>query len=721
MYTDIIQFLNNKRLNEALTQLSAYIAGTDNWTLHSKWENLSSTYGFMKQYAAQGMDDPQRSKMFDNLIAQTYGLADETHLIVEARKRNSEFGKAIANNVNAAVSFQELSDIIELNDIDKQTQRYKEGQISADEINAIRKKNEEAIDKIFLKAWTSLLWNDSQMADAESLVHSLGHYTTAMGTFISGVTLNLLNLFDEKKFILLIKVYQFATNLAIGQRALVGLTLAVYFQKDRFAQHPNAVTALDSLKENAKAVSQMRDIQILFLQTRETEKANKKMREEIIPQMIKSTKLMDPKFKIENLEDLEDLNPEWEKGKEKFSDKLKEMSDLQIEGVDTNMGTFAQLKHYPFFKTAAHWFYPFDPNNSYVADIIDQDAGKKKSLFGMLLDTPMFCNSDKYSFYMTLTSLKNSGMDMINEEIFMQDHALKEESNFARYKKKEETPINIARQYIQDIYRFFKLWMFRSELSDIFKDRLTFWENTYLHSLIMKEDTQLQIANYLFNKEYMEEAAELYEDLRNHQTLEADTLQKLGYCYQKMKNYAKAIDAFKQADIIKSDNYWTLKHLAICYKRSEEYKEALNYYSKLLEQRPDNLNILLQTGQCLAILERFDEALNHFYKVEYLGKSTESAQRAIGWCQFMSGKYDKAIEIYRKVIENNEPIVNDWLNWGHAYIAKNNTTEAIRCYKEAERLCSTHDDFMKHYLADKNALLKQGIEENNIYIMADLI
>ena len=37
-----------------------------------------------------------------------------------------------------------------------------------------------------------------------------------------------------------------------------------------------------------------------------------------------------------------------------------EKGELQLEGADTYLSAFAQLKSYPFFRQAAHWFYPFD-------------------------------------------------------------------------------------------------------------------------------------------------------------------------------------------------------------------------------------------------------------------------------------------------------------------------------------------------------------------------
>lgn len=69
------------------------------------------------------------------------------------------------------------------------------------------------------------------------------------------------------------------------------------------------------------------------------------------------------------MEDLEDKNPEWEKEIKRVEEYLHELGALQSEGADTYMSAFSQLKSYPFFRQAAHWFYPFDRQQPDVAQV----------------------------------------------------------------------------------------------------------------------------------------------------------------------------------------------------------------------------------------------------------------------------------------------------------------------------------------------------------------
>lgn len=62
-------------------------------------------------------------------------------------------------------------------------------------------------------------------------------------------------------------------------------------------------------------------------------------------------------------------NPEWQDFLESsgIADRMKELSEIQEEGGDVLMGTFSQLKSFPFFYSPANWFRPFHADNSVVA------------------------------------------------------------------------------------------------------------------------------------------------------------------------------------------------------------------------------------------------------------------------------------------------------------------------------------------------------------------
>ena len=91
MHKDIIQLLDQRRVKEALTQLNALIAETDYWKLKSEAENLQTTYNYMLQYAAQGMEDPEQGKLYRQIVRKAYELTDQLEFLGKYRKAYGQF------------------------------------------------------------------------------------------------------------------------------------------------------------------------------------------------------------------------------------------------------------------------------------------------------------------------------------------------------------------------------------------------------------------------------------------------------------------------------------------------------------------------------------------------------------------------------------------------------------------------------------------------------
>ena len=96
--------------------------------------------------------------------------------------------------------------------------------------------------------------------------------------------------FDIRKFMLLFDAYQHSAN-DINQRAIVGLALIIYRYDKRLSLYPEVAARLKLLNEDAIFANNLSVIQIQLLRCRETEKIDKKMREEILPELMKNPNL----------------------------------------------------------------------------------------------------------------------------------------------------------------------------------------------------------------------------------------------------------------------------------------------------------------------------------------------------------------------------------------------------------------------------------------------
>ena len=203
-------------------------------------------------------------------------------------------------------SYQELCQCLEdfSEDIRLSQLATKDGKQLFERQQEIRKKHEKNLDELFDRIWTSTFWSEEEISGIRQISESLLVETNDLAVVVSAVTLNLLQLFDPAKFQFLLTVYRQRTESLITQRALTGILLAAYYHEERLSMYPELTAALSMLSELPQAIEQVNKLQTLLLLSRETEKIEKKMREEIIPQMLKTQHLINPDMKIEDIEDL---------------------------------------------------------------------------------------------------------------------------------------------------------------------------------------------------------------------------------------------------------------------------------------------------------------------------------------------------------------------------------------------------------------------------------
>ena len=181
-----------------------------------------------------------------------------------------------------------------------------------------------------------------------------------------------------------------------------------------------------------------------------------------------------------------------------------------------------------------------------------------------------------------------------------------------------------------------------------------------------------------------------------------------------------AVDAYLKADMLKPDHLWTLRHLATCYRQMKNFDAALEYYHRVETIQPENHNVLFYTASCLAEQKRYEDALQYFFKLDFLENNCMKAWRGIGWCSFISLKYEQAMKYYEKIIEH-KPLAIDYMNAGHVAWVMGNIQKAAVLYGKAITACGTRERFLEMFHKDEEPLLKQGIREEDIPLMLDLL
>ncbi len=716
MYTDCIELLKNNRLKETLAKLKIFADELDNWQMQQEVERIQSTYGLMLEYMERGVVDPQQEMVYNRIMNSAYELIDRAEFI--RKNREGKTVKARLYNKYQRLQPSDFSAIgVKLEAYAQDWAMLELSGASETELNAQRKalalQHERQVDALFYKIWVSLHWSEEDLAEAEGLFNSLMISANDLAVMVSAVTLNLLEYFDEAKLRLLVKVYLNRTETVITQRALVGIAWVVMAYSERVERYPDLKKRLDLLKEQPKLADELYRIQTLFLLTRETEKLDGKMDDEIMNMISKNPNIMDAPF---NLDDLDEMNPEWKEGLTKLSEEAGKMNRLQMEGVDTYVNFFSKLKTSAFFSETPHWFYPFDLNQSELVGWLSQED-TKSSPTNLVLRNPLFCDSDKYSiaqsFLSIPTSMRGDFFSMLNMNDLPQE-GLSHLDELQHIAEKAEFE---SQRYIHDLYRFFYYSSPGKELSNIFKSLPLLWENPIWAGVMDLS----RLAEFLFGKAYYKEAKEVYQMLVSQGVSDGEVYQKYGFSCQKEGDYVQAVAMYEHADILNPDNPWTLKRIGRCYKQLKEYQKALDVFMRLNTLQSEKADCLFQIGQCMVGLHEYQEALSYLFKVEYLKGCSENISRSIAWCCFKLGKYEKAIAYYEKNIQEASGEVSDWLNLGHVYLVEGLLGEAVKCYRQVERECGSHEAFLKLYQADFPVVEIYGIDRMRYDWVAEML
>ncbi len=709
--------LSEKRVKDALIILGDLTKSYHGGNLIDEHYNLEFTYKSMLKYTVEGVSDPEQQKVYNNILVSCYHLSDQLFSEILENKSSAAFYETRrtlkTQNINLIDSLEHFMAEMKKNEIGKEAGI----QITS---------QKEIIENVFNSLWVLKNFNENEIELIKQLLNSNSIHYSYQSIFVSAITIGCLKEFDVQKLSILFDILD-QTNDKVLQRTLTGLLLILYKYDNRIKLYSGLLSRLSLLQENEKIKSNLLIICIQLIRTRETEKISQKLMDEIIPEVVKMQPNLRNKLDLENMiseKFNEGENPEWEdffKDSPELMSKLEELTELQMEGSDVFLNTFKMLKHFPFFNTMYNWLLPFYLENEELNAELknEENIFSSKSIIESLANSGFLCNSDKYSLFLSIPHMPKFQKDMMGnmfqQQMEQMDEIEKDESLIDGSKKNSI----ISNRYIQDLYRFYKLHPQHSQFEDVFSWNMDFHNKWFFTHFIAEEEELRQIAEFFFKKSYFNEAREAFLVMAKKECDNIEILQKVGYCYQQQKQHKKALQYYLKADILKPEQTWTTKKIALMYKYLKQANKALEYYQLAERLKPEDLHTQASIGHCLLDLKDYNAALKYYFKVEYLDQSNTKVWRPIAWCSLVTGKFDQAEKYYQKLLVSSSG-AHDLINLGHVYWCKNNRKEALNCYQKAiSQLNNNTNEFFETFNEDKNVLIKNGVEEQNIPIMLD--
>ena len=726
----LCSFVSDKKIKQSLDILSDMITNASSGDMRDEYDNIEMTYRNMLTYTIDGIQDPERNKIYLKLIQSILSLSDKVRQDIlshysgwqtywvkqQAEKEFKLSGRTIVETVDDLMFKSELDEWLKLSN-----------DITPNPDSEISKKHRQLIKNIFNHLWLTDHYGEAENSLINIIINSGKFRWYEASIFTTAITLSSFRIWQSEKLFHLINLYESGQE-QVMERALSGLILNLHYYNERILLYPEITERITNMSLESKFREHCRMIVLQIIRSRETESLSRKLQDEILPQVARLRPRIEDKLDLDNIlpkDTNEEKNPDWA---EMFSDSeeifktMEELTKLQMEGADVYMSAFANMKHFDFFKDFQNWFVPFYPDHETVDEIYrDEILGPgTNELAEALYKTPFICNSDKYSLLLNLKHLPSAQKSMMLKVFRMELEGLEqlkdEDSGTDPYKIFRT---NIT-QYLQDFYRFFKLSPYKKEFEDLFIGKLDIYNSEFFRMTCNANEAEAGLADYFFSKNFYSDALQLFLKQVSEKPSDVQLYEKIAYCYQENTDYEEALKFYRRAELI-DRKVWTIKKIGLCLRRLGRNEEALEYYLQASDLEPENIHTVIMIAHCHIDLKNFEQALKYYFKVEYKEPGNLKILRPIAYCYFALGRFDESEKYYDRLSEGKLN-AHDLINKGHLALCRGKKREAVDLYKQS--IISgelSKEQFISIFTEDKDLLITLGVSADDLPIFLDYI
>ncbi|MDO4511022.1 MAG: tetratricopeptide repeat protein [Bacteroidales bacterium] len=708
--TDVYQLLDDARIYEAIIRLMPVVEEVADYELKQKFNTAKVSYDYMLQYLIAGVHDDGRDQMVHQVTETLYGVVDKCVISLSAKQSYDLFYTKASVLQNETIEALVAKYLSEKNKCDLLTSAPDEGQ-NAKVIAGLSRQMETVAVDLFNKVWCSFPLTGADAGHLQQFFATAPEHVKQL--LLAAMLLGQTKFYDEAKLAFLLEAYITQQEAPTQTRALTGAIIAMLLHPQRVQHSQRVKQLLAQASEGAHFHADVVSIMHRLVRSRNAENVTKRMREELMPDLMNIKPELVSKLKNSQSVDPAEFeeNPQWQEWLDKsgMSKKMEELNKLQMEGEDVYVSAFSRLKSFPFFNTMANWFLPFYPSHSTLHDAF---PGENRKLLSVMDLTPFLCDSDKYSLCFAMASVPDAQKQAMAGQMGMHDKELREVVNAELPdgdKLKRDGMINA---YIQSLYRFFTMFSRRGDFKSVFATKMDFTTLPLLDVLGLEQSTFCIAAEYYLKNGFYADAATYFAFIQQHfADTDPQLLQKMGFAYQNMGDNKKALQYYLRYELADDADLWNHRQVATCYRALKNYEKALEYYQKVLAVKQSNAVMCLNAGHCLLSLDRPDEALNYYYKADYIDGANPKVWRSLAWVQFLLGNYDQSGTYYEKLLASATASALDRLNYGHLLLCTGRAEQAVDQYA----LSAKGDDqalrtFLNAYCADIPVLLQKGVD-----------
>ena len=666
----------------------------ENW--NDRLEAIETEFRYMSDFMLSGGKDTQRGMLYKEL---------------QSRLRHISYDLEVRSTLMEMPYIKDWQR--ELLTRDNSTEMLQSNILNAED----EAQRHQTLYLAFMALLTSFHWNKAKQEEWAMFLSSQQIDEVIQVTLTSALTLSTIEHFDKYKAMCLANIYNDNKKEKVRQRAFIGCILSLSrISGDDMT--PIRQQVLDCLTQDSDG--RLTGVTEIFMQMNSCANVDNDARE--IQKNIMPNIMRNQPFEItdrgisERKEKDEAYNPEAENANlDSLEKSVNRIINMQKNGSDIFFSGFSQMKRVPFFRKYINWFIPFYNNHPDLSEQAQQTA--KTKFAERITERGPFCESDKYSFIIGLSSAfnqipENARKMMENGELGplgMHD----DDDNMQK-------PSLLRLLYMQDLYRFYRLCPLAEKMYNPFSELNKCLAGIATATHISDEDKR-DLCIYLIKKDkelpIRNTVARLLNRFDNKESFDRH------YCHAELKlltkDYSVAISLYNKCLEIKPNNMPCLRSLAKAHYQNGEYEKAASYYDALHTLQPNSLSHILNYCMAMVMAGKAADVVNEMYRLDFEHPDNTDIMNCLTWTLLYAEKAEQALSVANRMMKTEKATntLSVCLNIVYAYLANNNVKDAIETLKTFAE--NTEENVRK----DIVSLLVNSMEEDkallNIYHIED--
>lgn len=686
-------------------------------------ERLESEYGLMANCFLSDMCDPKAARIYDRMLKRTYRLYNNVRLASVMRKRRT---LAQAQNIATSRRIRQEAVLGELESFvqDVAMCSLQSGEMRETSLAKLYANHQRYMEGLFNSLLVMGQWTEESAEAYKSLLLSPVIDRTDAQLIVSALTMALLVVFDVDKWLTLVAVYEQSDDVALRQRAIVGIVLTMP-DEGVVGLFPNVGEALLRLSSSGQVRRELMEVQIQMLYCERTEADSREIQTDIIPTFVGNSRLKNWRMESDGCEDssIDEIlgDDDADSNMAEIEEKMNRMMEMQRKGSDIYFGGFSHMKRFAFFSEISNWFAPFYADHPDVTNVL---KGENGPAIKQMVGRGPFCDSDKYSFVFAIASIFDR-LPADAQEMLKGGNASLPENMTAEI----DTPAYMRRMYLQDLYRFFKLFPnhndFRNPFGKTAKDGVAdclFMANASLAGSMAHE--AVEIGRLLFRWRQYEAVKVLAESVVRTGAESADISLLLGNAYLRTGCYDASYELFSRVVAKNEKREQAMAGLAEAAFMLRRYDDVTAICNRLETVGCISKRLTIYMSLALIDSGEVSEGMNRLYRLDYENDSDRNVKRAIAWGHLMNHKPDEAERIYDVLVADGSGVADDLLNCGYAKWLLHKNGEASRMfgrYTAAVEAGNISECLAAAFAEDKNLLDKYGVGDFEKVIMRESV